>query len=215
MEQGSKGVSDEDLVKWCLTRFGRMNDITEEGTRYCGSIIPIKLPCKYRLEETVEVPQDPSSKTPMHLKVPDVHYRCSYGQKVVMVVDNSVLFHYIERTLIPKGYTVLTATTSEQALSDMSKFTRERKRFGDSINIILSGHDIKGKIVNGIEFLKIISEQYPSVTRVLQTSYSGRAEDAVDSGIAHLKLIKPATIQDLADTVDKAFEMHMQGKSTR
>ncbi len=80
----------------------------------------------------------------------------------VLIVDDEVrILNALERSLRREGWEILTADGPEQGL----KILAER-----SVDLVLSDHKMPG--MTGSEFLRVVSERWPDVVRVLITGWA-------------------------------------------
>lgn len=115
----------------------------------------------------------------------------------VLVVDNDVVqLESLGRGLRSKGYHVIDALSSEEALKYFTGFQMTQ------INLILSDYVMQG--MNGIELLKEIRERHNSLPFILMTAYGEK-----DLAIEALRnrcdgyIEKPFTLAQLMEEIER------------
>ena len=97
-----------------------------------------------------------------------------------------------------KNYSVLKATTPEQAFSILDNYP--------ALSVIIS--DQRMPLITGVEFLEKSITSHPDTIRILLTGYTDIESviDAVNKGQIYRYLTKPWDPVDLIHTVDQAAE---------
>ena len=118
--------------------------------------------------------------------------------KKILIVDNDTHTQSsIAETFGSTDYEIITAGSGVFALEIMKIA---------EINMVISDMRIQG--MDGYEFLSVIKEQYPSVIRIIMTSY---AEDpmvfkAILQNVARFYILKPWSNEKLLEYIGQIFE---------
>lgn len=123
------------------------------------------------------------------------------ANRVLVVDDDELVLRSVQRSLLRAGYTVLTATTGEQALAE----AREHKPDLALVDFALGRED-------GLELLDRLREEIPGCLRVLMTGNRDFpvVVEAVNRGQVVRVLNKPFQPSDLVGMVQEAIDADKQ-----
>jgi len=121
----------------------------------------------------------------------------SKGEKILVVDDNLEMCKLIEKVLIKEGYEILIAGDGEEALDKV----KNKK----DIKLVIA--DIKMPKKDGVNLLKEIQEDYPTIKVILMTAYGDVEQylQMMDMG-AYEYMPKPIKIEELVRVVKKAMK---------
>lgn len=118
---------------------------------------------------------------------------------VLFLDDEQNILNSLTRLLVNEPFGIFTTTDHKEALAVIAK---------EDIKVVFS--DERMPNIHGVEFLKMVKEQYPDIVRVLFTGYADitAAEEAINLGEVYRFINKPWNAQDLRKTVYQAIEHH-------
>jgi PAS domain S-box-containing protein len=121
----------------------------------------------------------------------------STGTETILVVDDeSALCEMARNILSPQGYTVLTATSADQALEILKS---------NQVDLLLS--DIIMSNVNGYKLAAEVQKNYPDIMIQLVSGFNDTVTVATDSEISKLDVFqKPYTKDELLNKIRKLFD---------
>jgi len=121
----------------------------------------------------------------------------SKDKKILVVDDNLEMCKLIEKVLIKEGYEIIIASDGEEALDKI----KNKK----DIKLVIA--DIKMPKKDGVNLLKEIQEDYPTIKVVLMTAYGDVEQylQMMDMG-AYEYMPKPIKIDELVRVVKKAMK---------
>jgi HD-like signal output (HDOD) protein len=119
---------------------------------------------------------------------------------ILIVDDETSILKAVRRTLIPEGFTVLTAESGKEGLEILEK---------EKIDLIIS--DYKMPEMNGFEFLKQVKKLYPKIYRIILSGYieEGIVSEAILKGIASTFIGKPWEIDVLINKIKQISKIYM------
>ena len=120
------------------------------------------------------------------------------GEKILIVDDEKNMCQYLSIMLRKEGYEVKTAHSGKKALQEI--------RDGN-FDVVLT--DIKMEGMDGIELLRAVKEQHPTIPVIIMTAYATQktAIEALNSG-AYYYLIKRAKNEEIKMVIRSALDMH-------
>jgi DNA-binding NtrC family response regulator len=114
----------------------------------------------------------------------------------MVVDDENGICKNVEKILSKKNYEVTTALSAEEAMEKMA---------GESFSLLISDIVMPGGM-NGLEFLKIVKDQWPLTKVVMMTAYASTDTAVRAVRLGALDYIpKPFTPDELRSTVEKAI----------
>jgi DNA-binding NtrC family response regulator len=121
----------------------------------------------------------------------------SKDKKILVVDDNLEMCKLIEKVLIKEGYEIIIASNGEEALDKV----KNKK----DIKLVIA--DIKMPKKDGVNLLKEIQEDYPTIKVILMTAYGDVEQylQMMDMG-AYEYMPKPIKIDELVRVVKKAMK---------
>jgi len=121
----------------------------------------------------------------------------SKDKKILVVDDNLEMCKLIEKVLIKEGYEIIIASDGEEALDKV----KNKK----DIKLVIA--DIKMPKKDGVNLLKEIQEDYPTIKVILMTAYGDVEQylQMMDMG-AYEYMPKPIKIDELVRVVKKAMK---------
>ncbi len=116
---------------------------------------------------------------------------------ILIVDDEQALLDGLARSLRRPEYTVISATSPEQAMELLR---------AHAVDVIISDHLMPG--LTGIEFLKLVRDRYPDTVRIMLTGHADTetAVKAINEGEIYRFLSKPCSAVELQVTVHLALE---------
>ena len=123
---------------------------------------------------------------------------------ILLVDDDTVFLHTLQRSLQRRDQTVHSAENSQQAMQVLSE---------QQVDLVLL--DLNLGTESGIQLLTQILQHYPKQTVVMLTAYASiaTAVDAVKKG-AENYLCKPITARDVLGLLEQAEEPTIETEST-
>ncbi len=125
---------------------------------------------------------------------------------VLLVDDDMNLLKGLQRLLHKEPYTIVTATSAEDALSILEGLT---------VQVVVSDQKMPG--LSGIDFLRIVKEKYPQVLRIMLTGDTNleTAVSAINEGEIYRFFTKPCNEIDLAFAIREALSQQEVLKAGR
>ncbi len=119
---------------------------------------------------------------------------------ILIVDDETSILKAVRRTLIPEGFTVLTAESGKEGLEILKK---------EKVDLIIS--DYKMPEMNGFEFLKQVKKSYPKIYRIILSGYieEGIVSEAILKGIASTFVGKPWEVSVLINKIKQIARIYM------
>jgi two-component system probable response regulator PhcQ len=116
---------------------------------------------------------------------------------VLIVDDETIITDLFKDALLNEPYTLLTASSAEEALSIMAR--RE-------VDVVVS--DEKMPAMSGSEFLAIVRQKYPEAIRMILTGHASLelAIRAINEGEVYRFFTKPCNLFDVAVTIHQALK---------
>jgi len=116
---------------------------------------------------------------------------------VLIVDDEPIIVNLFKDALLNEPYTLLTASSAEEALSIMAQ--RE-------VDVVVSDEKMPG--MSGSEFLSIARQKYPEAIRMIVTGHATleSAIRAINEGEVYRFFTKPCNLFDLAITIHHALK---------
>ena len=116
---------------------------------------------------------------------------------VLVVDDEPHILAAIQEALQPEC-TVLTAQNAEEALEMLKR---------EHVSVIISDQRMTG--MSGTEFLGVVSQQYPTIGRIMLTAYDDKKDlfSAIDTGKVSAYLMKPVEKHDLLLVVKREIAL--------
>lgn len=127
--------------------------------------------------------------------------------KVLFVDDEPNILSSLKRGLVEEPFVKLFANTGEEALRIMEE---------NDVNVIVS--DMKMPVMNGLELLKIVSEKYPDVVKIILSGYNQLPQvlatiNAID---VYKYIAKPWDMDsDFIPVLNQAIEQYRMRKAYR
>lgn len=121
----------------------------------------------------------------------------SPSEKVLLLVDDEENVQMsLKRILRREGYTILTASSAEQALEVMAQ---------NHVSVVLSDQRMPG--MSGVEFLRRVKIMYPDAVRMILSGYTevGTLTDAINKGEIYQFITKPWENEALIALIREAF----------
>lgn len=117
--------------------------------------------------------------------------------QLLFLDDEQHILNALKRTFVNELYAIATTTDAGEAMSVIAK---------EKIKVVVSDQRMPG--VSGVEFLKNVKDQYPSIVRILFTGYTDFAtvEDAINLSEAYRFITKPWNTQELKLIIHQAME---------
>ena len=117
---------------------------------------------------------------------------------VLVVDDEQAILDLAIDTLKQLDYQVITAKSGEEGLEVLRRHP---------IDLIVSDQRMDG--MSGVEFLKIVREEYPGILTIMLTGYADTetAMQAVNEAGIYKFIVKPWKIVDFRNTLERAFEL--------
>jgi len=117
----------------------------------------------------------------------------------VLYVDDESANLHLFRKAFHEQYTVLTASSGAEAL---------RLLEGNPVRVVLADQRMPG--MSGIELLEALARSHPQTVRVLVTGYSDVdvVIEAINRGSVYRYISKPWDVEQVADTIRQALEIH-------
>jgi response regulator RpfG family c-di-GMP phosphodiesterase len=123
--------------------------------------------------------------------------------RVLFVDDEQPILHTLKRLFLDSGFHILTAESGEEGLEKLEK--------DPPVHIVVSDYRMPG--MNGVEFLKIVSMQWPETIRIVLSGYADTANvvAAINDGQIFKFIPKPWNDEDFKNIVMEAAEKyHLQ-----
>ncbi len=119
------------------------------------------------------------------------------GYRILLVDDEENVLNALRRVFRQENYTVITATSGQQALDLLRK---------EQFNLIISDHMMPS--MTGAELLKQVKVLKPEVIRIMLTGHADTAAvmGAINEGAVYKFILKPWNDDDLRVTVALALE---------
>lgn len=116
---------------------------------------------------------------------------------VLCVDDEANILSALKRLFRPHGYTILTATSGQEALALLEK---------EHVDLVIS--DMRMPEMNGAQFLEQVKNRWPDTVRLLLTGYAEMAAtvDAINKGGIYRYISKPWEDAAMVDLVREALE---------
>jgi signal transduction histidine kinase len=116
---------------------------------------------------------------------------------VLFLDDEQNILNSLKRLFINEPFKIFTTTDHQEALAVIAK---------EHIKVVFS--DERMPSIHGVEFLKMVKEQYPDIVRVLFTGYADitAAEEAINLGEVYRFINKPWNTQELKKTIYQAID---------
>lgn len=120
--------------------------------------------------------------------------------RVLFVDDEQPILNTLKRLFMDCGFDILTAESGEEGLEVLEK--------DPPIHIIVSDYRMPG--MNGVEFLKIVSTQWPETIRIVLSGYADTANvvAAINDGQIFKFIPKPWNDEDFKNIVINAAEKY-------
>jgi DNA-binding NtrC family response regulator len=120
------------------------------------------------------------------------------GEKILVVDDEKNMCQYLSIMLRKEGYEVKTAHSGKKALQEIKE---------GNFDVVLT--DIKMEGMDGIQLLRAVKEQNPTIPVIIMTAYATQktAIEALNSG-AYYYLIKRAKNEEIKMVIRSALDMH-------
>lgn len=117
--------------------------------------------------------------------------------QLLFLDDEQHILNALKRTFIDEPYAIAATTDAGEAMSVIAK---------EKIKVVVS--DQRMPSVSGVEFLRNVKDQYPSIVRILFTGYTDFAtvEDAINLSEAYRFITKPWNTQELKLIIHQAME---------
>lgn len=119
------------------------------------------------------------------------------SERVLLLVDDEENVQIsLKRILRREGYTILTASSAEEALEVMEQ---------NRVNVVLSDQRMPG--MSGVEFLRRVKIMYPDAVRMILSGYTevGTLTDAINKGEIYQFITKPWENEALIALIREAF----------
>ena len=122
-------------------------------------------------------------------------------QSILFVDDEVQILKSLKRVFFKSSYELYFANSAKEGLECLEKH---------SIDVVIS--DVKMPVMDGFEFLKIVKDQYPQITRLLLSGYAeaDTIMSALDNGIALAFVNKPWENQVLVEMIEAIFRMRAE-----
>ena len=119
------------------------------------------------------------------------------GYKILLVDDEEKVLHSLKRALHSDDYMIYTSLSAEEA-EGIVKTERP--------HLIICDYQLGG--MNGMDFLKKISEESPEIIAILITGHAELkiAVEAINKAVLYKFILKPWDNDDLKVTVQRALE---------
>ena len=118
---------------------------------------------------------------------------------IVFVDDDQNVLNGLRRRIFAKrpNWSIRFFASAQDALADLEE---------NPADVIIS--DMRMPVMDGAEFLRIISKRYPHTSRILLSGYADEA--AIENGTAatHHFLAKPCTDTDIINAVERGLILH-------
>jgi len=116
---------------------------------------------------------------------------------VLCVDDEANILSALKRLFRPHGYTILTATSGQEALALLEK---------EHVDLVIS--DMRMPEMNGAQFLEQVKNRWPDTVRLLLTGYAEMSAtvDAINKGGIYRYISKPWEDAAMVDLVREALE---------
>jgi CheY-like chemotaxis protein len=121
--------------------------------------------------------------------------------KILIVDDEPEIVNVLKEFLALKGYSVMGASSGEEALSILE---RERPECV-LLDVMMPG-------MRGTEAAKIIKIKYPSVKVVILTGFLNYADSLVKEHLLEAVFKKPVSLQELANKLSEIINSKQKGK---
>jgi response regulator RpfG family c-di-GMP phosphodiesterase len=120
--------------------------------------------------------------------------------RVLLVDDEQLILNTLKRLFMDSGFDILTAESGEEGLEVLKN--------DPPIHIIVSDYRMPG--MNGVEFLKIVSIQWPETIRIVLSGYADTANvvAAINDGQIFKFIPKPWNDEDFKNIVMNAAEKY-------
>lgn len=117
--------------------------------------------------------------------------------QLLFLDDEQHILNALKRTFVNEPYAIAATTDAGEAMSVIVK---------EKIKVVVSDQRMPG--VSGVEFLRNVKDQYPSIVRILFTGYTDFAtvEDAINLSEAYRFITKPWNTQELKLIIHQAME---------
>ena len=121
------------------------------------------------------------------------------GKYTVMVVDDEEdILTLMTSALENEDYTILTATSGEEALEKLETH---------GVNLIISDQSMPS--MDGLSLLKKVKSEHPDIITIMLTGYAqlDTVEDTINEAGVYRVFEKPCSIVELKSTVNMALEL--------
>lgn len=117
--------------------------------------------------------------------------------QLLFLDDEQHILNALKRTFVDEPYAIAATTDAGEAMSVIAK---------EKIKVVVS--DQRMPSISGVEFLRNVKDQYPSIVRILFTGYTDFAtvEDAINLSEAYRFITKPWNTQELKLIIHQAME---------
>ncbi|MBI5639677.1 MAG: Flp pilus assembly complex ATPase component TadA [Nitrospirae bacterium] len=122
------------------------------------------------------------------------------GFTLMFVDDETGVLNALRRIFMEENYSILTATSGDEALSIMEK---------EKVQLVISDHRMPG--ITGAQLLKEIKQRWPDTIRIMLTGYADIQSimGAVNEGAVYKFITKPWNDEDLRLTVSLALQQYV------
>lgn len=129
------------------------------------------------------------------------------GLHLLVVDDESLAVKYFQRTFEGR-YQVHTAHSVRAAISVLDSF-------GGAIGVVVADQRMPGE--NGLALLAHVQKHFPETVGILTTAYSdvGVLVKAINTGAVFSFVSKPWSLDELAETLERAFASHVERMTLR
>jgi DNA-binding NtrC family response regulator len=117
--------------------------------------------------------------------------------KVLIIDDDTAIREIMEETFSQEPYTVLMASSADEALSILSQ---------EPVDVVISDEKMPG--MSGSELLAVVRKKYPDTIRMILTGHANidTVIRAINEGEIYRFFRKPCNMIDLAITVRQALQ---------
>lgn len=121
--------------------------------------------------------------------------------RILCVDDERNVLRSLERVFLDDDYEVVTAASGEEGLQIMAEA-------GDTFQVVVS--DYRMPVMNGVEFLKAVYEQWPDTVRIVLSGYAdaGAIVAAINEGHIYKFIPKPWNDEELRVTIQNCLERY-------
>ena len=145
-------------------------------------------------------------QAPQPVKAGSVQLASRGHETILVVEDEAMILRIAQRTLVNLGYTVLAASSPEEAI-------RLAQEYGQTIHLLMT--DVVMPEMNGLDLSKRIVLHHPQIRRLFMSGYTADviAHQGVLSEGLHF-ISKPFSIQELSKKVRAALDENTETLTT-